>query len=257
MVIVDITRGGPGLGNIAPEQGDYWQMVKGGGHGCYRTPVFAPNSCQEMCDLTMLAFEVADRYRTPAVVLADGLVGQMKEPVYLPEPVKELPNKRSWSVQGDAETRQNLICSIFISEDQLEAHVTHLEEKYQSIAARETRWEEYKVDDAEIILTGYGIVSRILKGVVDMGRKQGLKLGLIRPITLFPFPDEAMRAVVRGKQACMAVELSTGQYVEDVRLAVADLAPVWFYGRAGGNLPSVEEILDEVVAGKAGLEVRS
>ena len=257
LVVVDITRGGPGLGNIAPEQGDYWQMVKGGGHGCYRLPVFAPNSCQEMCDLTMLAFEIADRYRTPAVVLADGLVGQMKEPVYLPEPVRNLPDTTAWSVQGSAETRKNLICSIFISEDQLEAHVTHLEKKYQSIVAREIRWEEYKVDDAEIILTGYGIVSRILKGVVDLGRKQGLKLGLIRPITLFPFPDEAMRAVVRGKQACMVVELSTGQYVEDVRLAVGDLAPVWFYGRAGGNLPSVEEILEEVVAGKAGLEVRS
>ena len=257
MVVVDITRGGPGLGNIAPEQGDYWQMVKGGGHGCYRLPVFAPNSCQEMCDLTMLAFEVADRYRTPAVILADGLVGQMKEPVYLAEPVRDLPDTRAWSVQGNAETRKNLICSIFISEDQLEAHVTKLEQKFRLIAAREIRWEEYKVDDAEIILTGYGIVSRILKGVVDLGRKQGLKLGLIRPITLFPFPDEAMRAVVRGKQACMVVELSTGQYVEDVRLAVGDLAPVWFYGRAGGNLPSVEEILEEVIAGKAGLEVRS
>ncbi|RKZ08139.1 3-methyl-2-oxobutanoate dehydrogenase subunit beta, partial [bacterium] len=191
-------------------------------------------------------------------VMADGLVGQMKEPVYLPEPIKELPDNRSWSVQGDAGTRENLICSIFISADELEAHVTHLEEKYKTIAAREVRWEEYKVEDADIILTGYGIVSRILKGVVDRGRKQGLKLGLIRPITLFPFPDEAMRAVVRGKKACMVVELSTGQYVEDVRLAVSDLAPVWFYGRAGGNLPSVEEILEEIIAHNAKLEeVRS
>jgi pyruvate/2-oxoacid:ferredoxin oxidoreductase alpha subunit len=258
MVIVDITRGGPGLGNIAPEQGDYWQMVKGGGHGCYRTPVLAPNSCQEMCDLTILAFEMADRYRTPAVVLADGLVGQMKEPVYLPEPLAELPDTSGWSVQGNAETRENLVCSIFLSADELESHITHLDEKYKAIEARETRWEEYKVEDADIILTGYGIVSRILKGVVDMGRKQGLKLGLLRPITLFPFPDEALRAVVRGKKACMAVELSTGQYVEDVRLAVSDLAPVWFYGRAGGNLPSVEEILEEVIE-KSGMlqEVQS
>jgi pyruvate/2-oxoacid:ferredoxin oxidoreductase alpha subunit len=254
MVIVDITRGGPGLGNIAPEQGDYWQMVKGGGHGCYRTPVLAPNSCQEMCDLTILAFEIADRYRTPAVVMADGLVGQMKEPVYLPEPLKELPDNSGWSVQGNADTRDNLVCSIFISPEELEGHVMHLDDKYKAIAAREKRWEEYMVEDADIILTGYGIVSRILKGVVDMGRKQGLKLGLLRPITLFPFPDEALRAVVRGKQACMAVELSTGQYVEDVRLAVSDLAPVWFYGRAGGSLPSVEEILEEVVAKHAELE---
>lgn len=258
MVVVDITRGGPGLGNIAPEQGDYWQMVKGGGHGCYRMPVLAPNSCQEMCDLTMLAFELADRYRTPAVVLADGLVGQMKEPVYLPDPIDALPDNRSWAVQGDAETRKNLICSIFLSSDQLEGHVAHLDDKYKAMAAREVRWEEYKVEDADIILTGYGIVSRILKGVVDLGRRQGLKLGLIRPITLFPFPDEAMRAVVRGKKACMAVELSTGQYVEDVRLAVSDLAPVWFYGRAGGNIPASEEILEEIIAHSAQLEeVRS
>lgn len=254
LVVVDIMRGGPGLGNIAPEQGDYWQMVKGGGHGCYRLPVFAPNSCQEMCDLTMLAFEVADRYRTPAVILADGLVGQMKEPVYLPEPVTGLPDTRGWAVQGTAETRKNLVCSIFLSPDELEKHVAHLEDKARSIAARETRWEEYKVEDADIVLTGYGIVSRILKGVVDLGRKKGLKLGLLRPITLFPFPDEALRAVVRGKQACMAVELSTGQFVEDVRLAVSDLAPVWFYGRAGGNLPAVEEILEEIVARNAKLE---
>ena len=254
LVLVDITRGGPGLGNIAPEQGDYWQMVKGGGHGCYRTPVFAPNSCQEMCDLTILAFEVADRYRTPTVVLADGLVGQMKEPVYLPDPVTDLPDNSGWAVHGTSETRENLVCSIFLSPDELEGHVAHLEDKYRAITARETRWEEYKVEDADIILTGYGIVSRILKGVVDMGRKQGLKLGLLRPITLFPFPDEALRAVVRGKQACMAVELSTGQFVEDVRLAVSDLAPVWFYGRAGGNLPSVEEILEEVIAKNSELE---
>lgn len=258
LVVVDIMRGGPGLGNIAPEQGDYWQMVKGGGHGCYRLPVFAPNSCQEMCDLTMLAFEVADRYRTPAVVLADGLVGQMKEPVYLPEPVTDLPDTTGWAVHGDAETRKNLICSIFLSPDVLESHVSHLEDKAREITEHETRWEEYKVEDADIILTGYGIISRILKGVVDLGRKKGLKLGLLRPITLFPFPDKAMREIVRGKQACMAVELSTGQFVEDVRLAVADLAPVWFYGRAGGNLPSVEEILEEVVAHNARLEgVRS
>lgn len=246
MVIVDITRGGPGLGNIAPEQGDYFQMVKGGGHGCYDLPVFAPNSAQEMCDLTMLSFEVADRYRVPVVLMADGLVGQMKEPVYLPEPVTELPDKTNWSVQGTQETRKNLVCSIYLLADELENHITHLENKSKSITQRETRWEEYKVDDAEIVLVGYGIVSRILKGVVDLGRKQGLRLGLLRPITLWPFPSDALRAAVVGRKACMAVELSTGQMVEDVRLAVSDLAPVWFFGRAGGNIPSVEEILEEI-----------
>lgn len=251
MVIVDIMRGGPGLGNIAPEQGDYFQMVKGGGHGCYKLPVFAPNSVQEMCDLTVLSFDVADKYRTPVILLADGLVGQMKEPVYLPEPVTEVPDKKDWSVQGNAETRQNLVCSIFLQPDELEDHITHLEEKARRIEEAETRWEEYKIDDADIVLVGYGIVSRILKGVVDAGRKQGIKLGLIRPITLWPFPTDALRAAVRGKDACMVVEMSTGQMVEDVRLTVQDLAPVWFYGRAGGNVPSVEDILEEVVVNRA------
>ncbi len=251
MVIVDIMRGGPGLGNIAPEQGDYHQMVKGGGHGCYSLPVLAPNSGQEMCDLTMLAFEIADRYRTPTVVLADGLVGQMKEPVYLPKAVRELPETKGWSVQGTAETRKNLVCSIYLQPDELEAHVAHLHAKQKQIENDEVRWEEYRVDDADIVLVGYGIVSRILKGVVDKGRQRGLRLGLLRPITLWPFPQAALRAVVQGKRACMAVELSTGQMVEDVRLAVSDLAPVWFYGRAGGNVPSVDEILEEIEANLA------
>lgn len=246
MVIVDITRGGPGLGNIAPEQGDYFQMVKGGGHGCYNLPVLAPNSAQEMCDLTMLSFEIADRYRVPVILMADGLVGQMKEPVYLPDPVTEIPDKTNWSVQGTAETRKNLVCSIYLLPDELEGHIAHLENKSRSITQRETRWEDYKTDDADIVLVGYGIVSRILKGVVDAGRKKGIKMGLIRPITLWPFPTDALRAAVQGKQACMAVELSTGQMVEDVRLAVSDLAPVWFFGRAGGNIPSVEEVLGEI-----------
>lgn len=248
MVIVDVMRGGPGLGNIAPEQGDYFQMVKGGGHGCYSLPVLAPNSCQEMCDSTRLAFEIADRYRTPVVILADGLVGQMKEPVYLDEAAKDIPDQTSWSVQGTEETRKNLVCSIFLKNDELEDHITHLANKTKMIAEREVRWEEYKLDDADIVLVGYGIVSRILKGVVDRGRKQGLKLGLFRPITLSPFPSEALRAAVEGKKACMAVELSTGQMVEDVRLATSDLAPTWFYGRAGGNVPSVDEILEEIHA---------
>lgn len=245
-VIVDIMRGGPGLGNIAPEQSDYFQMVKGGGHGNYRLPVLAPNSCQEMCDFTMRAFEIADRYRTPTVILADGLVGQMKEPVYLPEPVKELPDKRQWSVQGTAETRENLVCSIFLAADDLEGHVKKLDDKYQEISAREVSWEEYQTEDADIVLVGYGIVSRILKGVVDAGRREGLKLGLVRPISLWPFPSEAIRAACQGAKACMAVELSTGQMVEDVRLAIDGELPVWFLGRAGGNLPSVEEVLEEV-----------
>jgi len=245
LVVVDVMRGGPGLGNIAPEQGDYFQMVKGGGHGNYRLPVVAPNSVQEMCDLTMLAFDLADRYRTPAVVLADGLVGQMKEPVYLPNAVKELPEK-PWSVQGTAETRDNLLCSIMLDPHDLEAHVRHLHEKYRAISEKEVRWEEDRTEDAEIVLVGYGVVSRILRGVVDTARAEGIKVGLIRPITLWPFPSEALRAVCRRAQQALVVELSTGQMVEDVRLAVSDLLPIAFLGHAGGVLPTEEEIMDEV-----------
>jgi pyruvate/2-oxoacid:ferredoxin oxidoreductase alpha subunit len=238
-------RGGPGLGNIAPEQADYFQMVKGGGHGSYRVPVLAPNSAQEMCELTMLAFALADEYRTPACVLADGLVGQMKEPVFLPEPVPVLPTK-PWSVQGNDNTRENLICSIFLDPNDLEAHVRKLHEKYRRIVERETRWEEYRLEDAEIVLVGYGVISRILKGVVDMARQEGLRVGLLRPITLWPFPSEAVRDAAERAQSVLVVEMSTGQMVEDVRLAAADVAPISFYGRAGGNIPCEGEVLAEL-----------
>ncbi len=245
LVVIDIMRGGPGLGNIAPEQGDYFQMVKGGGHGCYKMVILAPNSAQEMCDLTMEAFEVADRYRNPTVVLADGLVGQMKEPVRLSRAVRELPNKDEWCVAGTAETRSNLICSIKLVPEVLEEHVRHLDRKFQRMEKAEVRWEEYRTEDAELIYVGYGVVSRILQGVVDEARERGIKAGLLRPITLWPFPSEALRAVCAQAKICLTVELSTGQMIEDVRLAVSDLLPVHFYGRAGGVLPSTEELLEE------------
>lgn len=245
IVIVDVMRGGPGLGNIAPEQGDYFQMVKGGGHGCYRMVALAPNSCQEMCDLTMLAFELADRYRNPTVILADGLVGQMKEPVFLPHAVTQIP-RRDWSVEGTKESRHNLVCSIYLEARDLENHVRHLHEKYRTAASNETRWEEIGLQDADVVLVGYGVVSRILQGVVEEARRDGLKVGLLRPITLWPFPSEALRAACAKAKVALAVELSTGQMVEDVRLAVSDLVPVRFYGRAGGVLPTTEELLDEV-----------
>ncbi len=246
LVVVDIMRGGPGLGNIAPEQGDYFQMVKGGGHGCYKMVVLAPNSAQEMCDLTMEAFEVADRYRNPAVVLADGLVGQMKEPVHLPHAVKSLPDKTAWSVEGTAKTRPNLISSIKLVPEELEDHIRHLEEKFRKMEQEEVRWEEYRTEDAELLLVGYGVISRVLQGVVDAVRQRGIKAGLLRPITLWPFPSEALRAVAAGARQALVVELSTGQMVEDVRLAISDLVPVRFYGRAGGVVPSAEELIEEI-----------
>ena len=246
-VIVDIVRGGPGLGNIAPEQSDYFAMVKGGGHGNYRNIVLAPASVQEMADLTILAFELADRYRNPAVILADGFIGQMMEPLDLE--YREIVNpEKPWAVKGTAETRKNLVSSIFLEPDDLENHQRHLENKYKEVRENETRWELYDADDADILLVGYGITSRILRSAVEEARSQGQRVGLFRPITLWPFPSEALARVAANAQKILVVELSNGQMVEDVRLAVNGKVAVEFYGRTGGNVPSVEEIHAEVLA---------
>jgi 2-oxoisovalerate ferredoxin oxidoreductase alpha subunit len=246
-VIVDIVRGGPGLGNIAPEQSDYFAMVKGGGHGNYRNIVLAPASVQEMADLTVLAFELADKYRNPAVILADGFIGQMMEPLDLEYREIVIPEK-PWAVKGTAETRKNLVSSIFLEPDDLENHQRHLENKYQQVREHETRWELSDADDADILLVGYGITSRILRSAVEEGRAQGQRVGLFRPITLWPFPSEALAQVAANAQKVLVVELSNGQMVEDVRLAVNGKVAVEFYGRTGGNVPSVEEIHAEVLA---------
>jgi 2-oxoisovalerate ferredoxin oxidoreductase alpha subunit len=245
-VLVDIMRGGPGLGNIAPEQADYWQVVKGGGHGSYRVIVVAPNSVQEMCDLCMLAFDLADKYRNPAVVLTDGFIGQMMEPCTFPEPVKVLPDK-TWAVGPEARRRDNLISSIYLEPDALEAHIHHLFDKYAACEKAEVRFEEYRLQDAQHVVIGYGIVSRLLKGAVDMARKQGVKVGLLRPITLWPFPTERIRALARTAEDFLVAELSMGQMVEDVRLAVDGKRPVKFYGRVGGNVPSADELMQQIL----------
>jgi 2-oxoisovalerate ferredoxin oxidoreductase alpha subunit len=241
-VVADIVRGGPGLGNIAPEQSDYHQAVKCGGHGCYRTFVLAPDSVQEMCDLTLAAFDLADRYRNPAMVLADGYIGQMMEPVVFPDRAV-LPEAPAYAVTGTAETRANLISSIYLEPDVLEAHVRELEAKYRRAEQEEVRCECRYTEDADIVLIGYGIVARVLKSVVEAGRALGMHLGLLRPITLYPFPTAQIRAVAARAAALAVVELSTGQLVEDVRLAVEGRRPVEFYGRVGGNVPSAEEVL--------------
>ncbi len=242
-VIADIMRGGPGLGNIAPEQGDYNQIVKGGGHGNYRTLVLAPDSVQEMADLTTLAFDLADRYRNPAVVLTDGFIGQMMEPVTFaaPRPVAPPPG---WAVTGTWESRRNLVSSIFLEPDKLEQHVRKLEAKYQQAERNETRVERWRTEDADVVLVGYGIVGRILKAVVEAARRNGLRVGLLRPITLYPFPVEELRALSRRARAFTVVEMSTGQLRDDVRLALEGRRPVEFFSRVGGNTPSAEEILE-------------
>jgi 2-oxoisovalerate ferredoxin oxidoreductase alpha subunit len=244
-VVVDVMRGGPGLGNIAPEQSDYLAMVKGGGHGNYRNLVLAPASVQEMADLTILAFELADKYRNPAIVLTDGFVGQMMEPLDL-QYREIVPPPKPWAVKGTAETRKNLINSIYLEPDELEEHQRRMEAKYIRAQQTETRCEQYRAEDADLILVGFGIVSRVLRSAVDEARKQGIKAGLFRPITLWPFPAKQLEAAALRAGKVLVVELSNGQMVEDVRLALNGQRPVEFYGRVGGNVPVVEELMAKI-----------
>jgi len=245
IVLVNVMRGGPGLGNIGPEQSDYFQAVKGGGHGNYRTIVLAPNSAQEMADLTYLAFGLADTYRNPAMIIADGFIGQMMEPVSLPMAVAKPPS-RPWAVMGTPETRKNLISSIYLAHEDLEAHVRKLAAKYERIEQNEVRFDEFETTDAETLLVGYGIISRILRRAVMLCRKSGMKVGLLRPISVWPFPTQRIRELCATAQRLLVVEMSTGQMVEDVRLAVEGRRPVAFYGRQGGQVPSSEEIVTQI-----------
>ena len=244
-VVVNVVRGGPGLGNIAPEQADYFQVTKGGGHGNYRLITFAPNCAQEMCDLTVKAFDLADKYRNPACLMADGFTGQMMEPVEIPD-AREVPfDHTEWCVRGDSETHKNLISSIFLESEDLERHNLKLDAKYDVIKANEVMYEEYLTEDADLIIVAYGIVSRIVYSTIDQARAQGKKIGLIRPITLWPYPSEIISKHAERDVQFLAVELSTGQMVEDVQLAVNGRQPVHFYGRCGGMVPSGDELLAE------------
>ena len=251
-MVVNIVRGGPGLGNIAPEQGDYFQITKGGGHGNYRLIALAPNSAQEMCDLTMLAFDLADRYRNPACIMADGITGQMMEVVEIPVPRPVPFDHTGWAVRGDEATRRNLISSIFLEPEELERHNLKLDAKYREIAAKEIRHESYRIEDADLVVVAYGVTSRIVYSAVDQAREQGLKVGLLRPITIWPFPSLAVAAAADTAKQMLVVELSTGQMIEDVQLAVQSRCPVHFYGRCGGMVPTGKEILaqcERILAG--------
>ncbi len=241
-LVIDVMRGGPGLGNISPEQSDYNQIVKGGGHGNYRLIVLAPNGAQEICELTIKAFALADKYRIPTVLLFDGFVGQMMEPVEFPAPIKDIPEK-PWALKGDEATSGNLINSIYLDNDELEEHNHHLIRKHAKIEAAEQMHEGYQLEDAEMVLVGYGIISRILHTVVDLAREEGLKVGLLRPITLWPFPKKIFAELTPRIRSYMVVEMSEGQLIDDVRLASDCKLPVHFYNRMGGNVPTVDEIL--------------
>ena len=242
-VIVDVQRAGPGLGNLGVEQGDYHQVVKAGGHGCYKTPVFAPNSVQEMCDLTIHAFDVADRYRTPVMVLADGALGQMMEPVTITTSAAPEPEK-PWAVTGTARTRKNLITSILLEHEKQEIHITGLERTYAEIEKNEVRWEEIRTEDAEILVVAFGISSRIARAAVDMARAGGVRVGLLRPISLFPFPARRLRQLAGKVYAILVLELNSGQMVDDVRLHVAGITPVELMRRTGGMMPAAEEVAE-------------
>jgi 2-oxoisovalerate ferredoxin oxidoreductase alpha subunit len=244
-VIVNIMRGGPGLGNIAPEQSDYNQVVKGGGHGNYKCPVLAPNSAQEMCTLTIKAFEIADKYRTPVYLLADGYIGQMMEPVEFPKPTRNLPRK-DWALYADAESKDNLISSIYLDPEELERHNRMLQDKYAEIEKNELLFEEFMLDDAEYVLIGFGIVSRVLRTAVEILREENVKIGMLRPITLFPFPKKAIHNLTHKIKSALVVELNNGQMLEDVRLAILGKVPVKFYNRMGGVVPNTDEIVEQV-----------
>ncbi len=247
-VLVNVVRGGPGLGTIQPSQGDYFQAVKGGGHGDYHLIVFGPNSVQEMVDHVFLAFELADKYRTPVMLLADGAIGQMMEKVILPKPIKYEPNK-PWATTGKTQDRKrNIITSLFIESEEMEKRNLMLQAKYKKILENEVRFEEYRTDDAEIIVAAYGLCSRISKKAVDLGREAGLKLGLFRPITLWPYPWKEIEALASHDRVkyFISVEMNAGQMVEDVKLAVCGKKPVHFFGRLGGIVPTPEETLEAI-----------
>jgi 2-oxoglutarate ferredoxin oxidoreductase subunit alpha len=245
-VIVSIMRGGPGLGNINPEQADYFQAVKGGGHGSYRMVVLAPSSVQEMADLTVLAFDLADQYRNPVMVAADGNLGQMMEPVELAESYPNRFDHSSWALTGAKGREGHTITSIYLDADEMETYIHKLYAKYAEIEQKETRHEEYLTEDAEVVIVAYGIVSRVVRTAVEQLREEGIKAGMVRPITLWPFPKAALHRLASQAKFFLSCEMSMGQMVEDVMLSVDGLRPVYFYGRSGGNVPTPGEVVAEV-----------
>jgi len=243
VVVVNVVRAGPGLGGLGPSQADYFQATKGGGHGDYRLIVLAPSTVQELVDLTREAFDLADLYRNPALIIADGILGQMMEPVVFKEPpARELPAK-DWATTGAEGRPRNIVTSYSLQSEIGEANCLRWEAKYKVIADTEQRWEQYMTDDAEYLMVAYGTTARIAKAAVQMARQEGIKVGLLRPVTLWPFPVKGFKALQGQIKGYLTVELSAGQMIEDVRLAVDCCAPVHLCNRQGGMVPSPEEVL--------------
>lgn len=245
-LIANINRAGPGLGTIQPGQGDYFQATKGGGHGDYRLIVLAPSSVQEMADFVFLGFDLADKYRNPVMILSDGAIGQMMEKVTFG---KFKPNKidKPWATVGKpASRKRNFITSLHIKSEDMEKHVDHIYRKYDEVKKNEVRYEEILTDDAEYLLVAYGLSARICHKSVNMLRDHGIKAGLLRPITLFPFPEERINILAEKMKMILTVEMNTGQMVEDVKLSVNGKVPVHFFGRFGGMIPDPEEIVNKL-----------
>ena len=254
-VLVNVMRGGPGLGNVQPSQGDYFQAVKTAGHGDFHMIVLAPANVQEAIDLVVLAFDLADKYRTIAMVVADGAIGQMMEPAELPpmRPVRPPSERPAWALTGAKGRPANINTSLFLGAEKLEAVNLRLQAKLKEIAANEVRWKEYSTEDADLLLVAFGTVGRVCQSVVREARAKGFKVGLLRPVTLWPFPSARLAELAEQVRGILVVEMNAGQMLEDVRLAVEGRCPVRFYGRMGGIIPLPDEILPELEKLDAGI----
>lgn len=248
-VIINIVRGGPGLGGIQPAQSDYNQATRGGGNGDYRLLVYAPATLQEMVDLVQVAFDKADYYRNPVMIIGDGMLGQMMEAVEIREmPKMELPAK-DWATTGTKlERKPNVINSLFLKPEELEEHNIRLFQKYEEMRAKEVRYESYKTEEADIVIAAYGTTSRIVRTAIAQLEKEGIKVGLVRPITLYPFPHQAFKELPESVKSILVVEMSMGQMIDDVRIANEGRLPIDFVGRVGGMVPSPQLIVDKVKA---------
>ncbi|WP_417338156.1 3-methyl-2-oxobutanoate dehydrogenase subunit VorB [Gordonibacter pamelaeae] len=245
-VIINVQRGGPGLGGIQPSQADYWQATRALGHGDFRVVVYAPSTVQEMADLAFTAFDVANQYRTPVMILADGMLGQMMEPVVMPEPRDEQVEK-PWATTGHKHKRpHNVVNSLYLTADELERLNVERYERYAVIERDEQRAETFLVEDADVVVVAFGASARVARSAVVEARAKGVKAGLIRPITLWPFPVDALEAAVPTAKAFLTVEMNMGQMVDDVRLAVNGRRPVEFFGRTGGVIPTPVEVLAQI-----------
>lgn len=246
-VIVNVTRGGPGLGSIQPGQADYYQSTRGGGNGDYRTLVYAPASVQETVDLVMLAFDKADQYRNPVLITADGMIGQMMEAVEFKEIEKIILPDKTWATTGtNGKRKKNIINSLYLEAEKCEANNNNLAKKYREIEANEVMYEAFGLEDADVVCVAYGTTSRIVKSAIKMAKEKGIKVGMIRPITLWPFPYDVFKKINKNAKGILAAEMSQGQIVDDVKIGIEGRLPVYFNGRTGGMSPRPDSILKDI-----------